>query len=123
MGLLPLQSYLEESENKENVQHQMKPIKLSLLICKVLDQKYLGTHIVCQKDDPIYVCLYASWEGYKSEVGEKQNDSSYFCSCHGLTPASHDVPHSHSLSLPPAQVGRECEGKKLENLWDEINSV
>lgn len=47
VGLLPLQSYLEEIENKENVQHQMKPIKLSLLICKVLDQKYPGTYTVC----------------------------------------------------------------------------
>lgn len=57
MGLLPLQSYLGETENKENEQHQMKPIKLSLLICKVLDQKYPGTHTVCRKDDPICVFI------------------------------------------------------------------
>lgn len=42
--------------------------------------------------------------------------------CFGLTPASSQVPHSHSLTSPPAELGRELEGEKSENSRAEIKT-
>lgn len=43
--------------------------------------------------------------------------------CCSLTPARNQAPYSHSLSVLPAEWGRESEELEWENSWIEIKAL